>query len=229
LFIFALLILAAYFVGSIPTAYLVARWRRGIDIRQFGSGNVGASNVKAAVSGPWSVAVSIFDTGKGALMVWLAHLLGMGTAQQAIIGLAAIIGHNWTVFLNFQGGRGIFTSFGVITMLAPKVGLVALILSYLFAPFHQLALGVFIGLLTMPVLSSAFAQPFSVAEPSTVTIAYLAILAIALLRRLTAPKSALAAGVSMSELLINRLLFDRDIKDREAWLNQVHPNPKATK
>ncbi|MEK7352935.1 MAG: glycerol-3-phosphate acyltransferase [Chloroflexota bacterium] len=224
---FILLIAAAYFIGSIPTAYLVAKWRRGIDIRQYGSGNVGASNVMAVVSKRWSIAVSIFDIGKGALMVWLAQLFGLGAAQQAIIGIAAIIGHNWTVFLHFQGGRGIFTSLGVIAMLAPRVGLIALILPYLFAPFRQLSLGVTITLTILPIISWLLSQPLAVGEPVAVSLGYLAILLTALFRRLTAPKTPLGASVPRGELIINRLLFDRDIKDREAWLRQIHPETKA--
>ncbi len=226
---FILLLIAAYLVGSIPTAYLVAKWRRGIDIRQYGTGNIGASNVMAVVSRRWSIAVSIFDIAKGAVMVWLAQLLGLGASQQAIIGITAIIGHNWTVFLHFQGGRGIFTSLGVIAMLAPRVGLIGLILSYLFAPFRQLSLGVFIALIILPILSLTLSQSLGVSEPLSVSLAYLGILLIAVLRRLTAPKTPLGASVSKGELILNRLLFDRDIKDRQAWLNQSHPETKATK
>ena len=85
---FVLLVLAAYLLGSVPTAYLVAKWRRGIDIRQYGSGNVGASNVSTIVSKRWSIPVTIFDIGKGALTVWLAQLLGLGAAQQITVGIA---------------------------------------------------------------------------------------------------------------------------------------------
>jgi len=221
---FIILIAAAYFLGSIPTAYLVAKWRRGIDIRQYGSGNVGASNVMAVVSRRWSIAVSIFDIGKGALMVWAAQQLGLGVAQQAIVGIAAIIGHDWTVFLHFQGGRGISVSLGVITLLAPRVGLIALVIPNLvFAPFRQQPLGVTLTLVALPVISLFLSQPLDIKEPVAVSLSFLAILLIALLRRLTAPKSPLSASVPKGELIINRLLFDRDIKDREAWIRQTRP------
>ncbi|MFC1988710.1 glycerol-3-phosphate acyltransferase [Chloroflexota bacterium] len=215
-----LLIAAAYLLGSVPTAYLVAKWRRGIDIRQYGSGNVGASNVLSVVSKRWSVAVTVFDIGKGALVVWVAQLMGLGAAQQAATGMAAIIGHNWPVFLRFQGGRGILTSLGVITMLSPPLGLIALVVPYLFAPFKQLSLGVTLTLIALPVLSWFFSQPFSVKEPIPVSLGFLAILLIALLRRLTAPRSQLSASIPEKELIIHRLLFDRDIRDREAWIHQ---------
>ena len=94
---FASLLIAAYLLGSVPAAYLVAKWSRGIDIRKYGSGNVGASNIVRIVSTRWAIPVIIFDVGKGAVMVWAAQLLGLGIAQQVTVGLAAIIGHNWPV------------------------------------------------------------------------------------------------------------------------------------
>ncbi|MBI4188733.1 MAG: glycerol-3-phosphate acyltransferase [Chloroflexi bacterium] len=230
---FILLLLGAYLLGSVPTAYLVAKWTRGIDIRQYGSGNIGASNVSAVVSKRWSIPVTIFDIGKGALTVWVAQLLGFGAAQQVTTGIAAIIGHNWPVFLHFQGGRGIFTSLGVFTMLSPKVGLIALVLSYLFAPFHQLSLGVTVALITIPMLSWFLSQPLGIDEPLPITLGFLAILLIAMLRRFTVPRSAISASVPTGELFINRLLFDRDIRDRKAWISRspadAKPLQNATK
>jgi len=219
---FILLVLGAYLVGSIPTAYLIAKWRRGVDIRKLGTGNVGASNMAASVSKRWSIVVTIIDIAKGAMMVWAAQLLGLEVWQQAVTGIAAVAGHNWTVFLNFNGGRGIFTTLGVIVMLAPRIGLVALLLPYLvFAPFKQLALGVTITLILLPILAATLSQPLAVSHPASVSLAYLALLIIAMFRRVTAPKTALSATVSKSELIINRLLWDRDIRDRKAWISQT--------
>ncbi len=217
---FILLTIGAYLLGSIPTAYLVAKWRRGIDIRQYGSGNVGASNVLAVVSKRWSIAVTIFDVGKGVLAVLAAQLLGLGVAQQATAGIAAIIGHNWTVFLNFQGGRGIFTSLGVIATLSPQLGLITVVFTYLFAPFRHLSLGVIVTLSILPMLSWFLSQPLSVAEPLPITLGFTAILLLALIRRFTVPRSPISASVSRGELFINRLLFDRDIRDRDTWIHQ---------
>lgn len=217
---FIALILGAYLLGSIPTAYLIGKWTRGIDIRQYGSGNVGASNVSAVVSKKWAIPVTLFDIAKGAAMVWLAQLLGLNATQQVTIGLAAIIGHNWTIFLGFNGGRGIFTSLGVIFALSPKLGLIVLVLSYLFFPFHMLPLGVTIALVLLPLLSWFFSKPLGINEPLPVTLCYAGILVIAMIRRFTAPRTSLSASVSRSELFINRLLYDRDIKDREAWVNR---------
>ncbi|MDD5038965.1 MAG: glycerol-3-phosphate acyltransferase [Dehalococcoidales bacterium] len=218
---FISLVIGAYLLGSIPTAYLIGKWTRGIDIRQYGSGNVGASNVMATISKRWSIIVTFFDIGKGALMVYAARILGLGIAQQATIGIAAIIGHNWPMFLNFQGGRGIFTSLGVIAMLSPWVGLIAPVVSYAFAPFGQLSLGVAIALVSLPIFSWFLSQPLHINEPIPVTLGYLAILVIAMFRRVTAPRTSVTDSITRRELIINRLLFDRDIKDRKAWLDRA--------
>lgn len=218
---FGLLILGAYLLGSVPAAYLVARWSRGIDIRQYGSGNVGASNVLAVVSKRWTIPVTVFDIGKGALTVWAAHLLGLGVAEQVTVGLVTIIGHNWPVFLRFQGGRGIFTSFGVVFILSPELGLTGLVLACLFAPFRQLSLGVSLALLSLPVLSWFMSQPFSIEKPLPLTLGFVAIFLLAVIRRLTAPRTSVTASVPPGQLFINRLLFDRDIRDRKAWISQT--------
>ena len=225
---FILLMLGAYLVGSIPTAYLVARWRRGIDIRQYGSGNVGASNVLAVVSKRWAIPVTVFDIGKGALAVWGAQLLGLGAAQQVTVGIITIIGHNWPVFLRFQGGRGVFTSLGVITMLSPKLGLIALVMSYTLAPLGQLALGAFLALASLPLFSWFLSQPLDIEERLPITLGFLAIFLVTMIRRLTAPRTSVTASVSLWGLLVNRLLFDRDIRDREAWIHRASTEVSST-
>jgi len=174
--------------------------------------------VLTAVSRRWFVVVTIFDVGKGALMVWVAQRLGLDVAQQAAAGIAAIIGHNWPIFLRFQGGRGIFTSLGVIAMLSPWLGLIALVSPYLFAPFRQVSLGVALVLIILPILNWFASHPLGVEEPLPVTLSLLAILLIIIFRRLSAPRSPISASVSTGELIINRLLFDRDIRDREVWI-----------
>ncbi|MDP3879635.1 MAG: glycerol-3-phosphate acyltransferase [Dehalococcoidales bacterium] len=225
---FVLLVAGAYLLGSVPTAYLIAKWRRGIDIRQYGSGNVGASNVLSVVSKRWSIPVTIFDLGKGMVTVGLAQLMGLGVIQQIIIGLAAIIGHNWTVFLGFNGGRGMFTTLGVLLVLSPKLGISALVLAYLFAPFRQLSLGVTIALVSLPVASWFLSEPFGIEERSAITLGYLLLLFTAMLRRLTVPRAPISAGLPTREVVINRLLFDRDIRDRKAWISQSR-SPEGSK
>ncbi|GAI95888.1 unnamed protein product [marine sediment metagenome] len=165
-----------------------------------------------------AIPVAIFDIGKGALTVWIAQLLGLEAGYQAAVGIITIVGHNWPIFLRFQGGRGIFTSLGVITMLSPWMGLIILVTSYLFAPFRQVALGVFIDLACLPFLSWFFSQPLGIEERLPVTLGFIALALLAFSKRVIAPKTPLSQSVHPVELVFNRLLFDRDIRDRKAWI-----------
>lgn len=214
------LIIGAYLLGSVPAAYIIARWRRGIDIRKYGSGNVGASNVLAAVSKRWTVPVTIFDIGKGALAVWVAQLLGLGAGQQVTVGICTIIGHNWPIFLQFKGGRGVLTTLGVVTMLSPKMGLITMVMPYLLAPIRQVSLGVFITLLSLPFFSWFLTEPLEIEERVAITFGFIAIAIMGLSKRLIVSRTPLSQSVPTVKLLINRILFDRDIWDRKAWLNQ---------
>ena len=217
---FGLLTLGAYLLGSVPAAYLAARWSRGIDIRQCGDGNVGSTNLMRLTSKRVAIPVVIFDLGKGALMVWIAQLLGLDITQQAVVGLAAIIGHNWPVFLRFNGGRGILTTLGVISILVPWLGLIVLVIAYGLAPFHQLAVGVFLAVIFAPIAAWFLSQPLGVTDRLPLALGFLAIFLIVVIRRLTAPRTVFTASVTQGQLLVNRLLFDRDIRDRQAWIKQ---------
>jgi len=215
-----LLILGAYLLGSVPTAYLAAKWSRGIDIRRFSDGNVGATNLLRLTSKRIAIPVIIFDLGKGMVMVWTAQLLGLDTTQQVTVGLAAIIGHSWPVFLRFNGGRGILTTLGVVFILVPWLGLIALIIAYSMAPFRQLALGTIIAVASLPIFSWFLPQLFGIEKPLPITVGFVAIFLLAVIRRLTAPRTIFTPSVSRGQLFVNRLLFDRDIRDRDAWINR---------
>ncbi len=199
----------------------MARWSRGIDIRQYGSGNVGASNVLVATSKWLAALVTVFDIGKGVVMVGAAQALGLGVAQQVTVGIAAIIGHNWSVFLRFSGGRGILTTLGVLVILVPWLVPIAAIVTFSLAPFRQLALGVLVTLVSLPLFSWFLSQPLGIEERLPITLGFLAVLCLAVFKRLTASRTSLTASVSLGELLTNRLLFDRDIRDRQAWIHRT--------
>lgn len=218
--VFGLMLVGAYLVGSIPSAYLAARWCGGVDIRKVGTRNVGSSNVLHTVSKWVAIPVLLFDIGKGAVVVWIARLLGLDTGMQAAVGLAAIGGHNWPVFLKFQGGRGIATSLGVVIALVPLIGLIVLVGSYLFAPFKQHGLGVFIVIFLMPFMSWFLAGPFGIEDRVATTAGLTAIAVVAFARRLIHYRSDLSRNTPTVELIFNRLLFDRDIRDRKLWLRR---------
>jgi glycerol-3-phosphate acyltransferase PlsY len=216
---FVLLLLGSYLLGSIPAAYLAAKWSRGIDIRQYGSGNIGAANVLAVGSKWASLVVIIFDLGKGMAPVWAAKLIGLDIAPQVAVGLAAIIGHNWPVFLGFNGGRGLLTTLGVAFILAPWLALILAVIAFAWAPFKQLALGTLCAMILLPIFSWFLSEPLGI-ERAPLTLGFVAIFLLLVIRRLTAPKTSLTASVPPRQLLLNRLLFDRDIRDREAWVRR---------
>lgn len=117
-----LAVLAAYLIGSVPAAAWVAR-ARGVDIRRVGSGNSGATNVLRSLGSGPAVAVALFDVLKGALAVWLGRLLGLDPLPAALCGVAAVLGHNFSPFLGWRGGKGVSTTFGTLVAVAPPVGL----------------------------------------------------------------------------------------------------------
>jgi glycerol-3-phosphate acyltransferase PlsY len=218
---FLLLMIGAYLLGAVPAAYLAVKWLRGVDIRKVGTGKVGASNVLNA--GPkWLVVpVALFDIGKGALSVWIAQIIGLSVAQQMAVGLLAIVGHNWPIYLGFKsGGRGVFASLGVITIFSWKLGLIMLIFPYLWAPIKQVALGVFIALVSLPLLSWFLAQLLDIEEKLTITCGFIALTLMALAKRVVARRSDLSKSVPLGTIVVNRLLFDRDIADRRLWISK---------
>lgn len=118
------MLVIAYLIGSIPFSLLIARWVGGIDLRQHGSGNVGATNVARTLGLKWGVVALLLDALKGLLPTWgLPWLLfADGDAQshaQVGAGLTAIIGHMFPCWLGFRGGKGVATALGVILVLAP--------------------------------------------------------------------------------------------------------------
>ena len=114
----AAVVLAAYLLGSIPFALILAR-RWGSDLRAVGSGNLGATNVMRASGVRAGVLVAILDMTKGAVSVWLAARISDGAPLPAAAGLAAIIGHIYPIWLRFRGGKGVATACGVFSILTP--------------------------------------------------------------------------------------------------------------
>lgn len=115
---FFILLFGSYLLGSLPFGLLVAR-AKGVDIRKVGSGNIGATNVLRSVGKPWGILVFVLDFLKGLAPVLLAQSFGEGYPGGLYCGFAAIAGHNWPVWLNFKGGKGVATSAGVLIGIAP--------------------------------------------------------------------------------------------------------------
>jgi glycerol-3-phosphate acyltransferase PlsY len=148
-----LIIIISYLIGSIPTAYLIGRICGKVDIRKVGSGNVGATNVYRTVGKTAGISVLIIDVLKGFLPVYVVEILGFDTIYKICAGLGAIIGHTWTIFLKFKGGRGVATSLGVFLGLTPVPVLIVLLIFILVASISRyISLGSIIGALSLPPL-----------------------------------------------------------------------------
>ncbi len=160
---------AAYLIGSIPCSLLLAKGVKGIDLRQHGSGNVGATNVARTMGWNWGAVALLLDALKGLLPVLLLpRAIAMATeaaSHQAVLcGLAAVIGHTAPVWLKFKGGKGVATGLGVAALLAPWATLIAFIVfAVSFAARRIVSLGSILAAVTfsVTVLAMSWPKPFA--------------------------------------------------------------------
>jgi glycerol-3-phosphate acyltransferase PlsY len=210
-----LLAVAGYLFGSIPTSYLAGRWVRGIDIRDYGSGTVSGSMAWEHVA-HWSIVpVGLFDIVKAALPAWLGIELGGGEVAATVAGLAAVAGHNWSIYLHFKGGRGLSPFLGVLLVVFPAG--VPWMLAFL-------TLGFVLGDSAPWALASLIAMPLLVwvLNGSTILYGVIAVMVlVTLLKRLEANGRPLPTpGGERRRMVVRRLLFDRDIGSHLDWIRQ---------
>jgi len=122
-----IVVLVSYLIGAIPMGYLLGRWVKGVDIREHGSGMIGATNVLRVLGTRWFVLTMFLDALKGYIPTMAAWYLFHTHDMQVAAGIAAVLGHTFPVYIGFRGGRGVATSFGVYAALAMPlaVGMVA--------------------------------------------------------------------------------------------------------
>ena len=121
-----LILILGYLFGSFPSGYLVGKIAKGIDIRSLGSGSTGATNVLRQVGKRAAITVFLLDVFKGVLSILLAKYLLLNDSWQVAIGLSALIGHIWPVWLNWKGGKAVATGLGIFLGLSWQVGLATL-------------------------------------------------------------------------------------------------------
>ncbi|MBF8267406.1 MAG: plsY [Dehalococcoidia bacterium] len=214
----AAVVLLAYLVGSIPMAYVLGRAMRGIDIRHYGSGNVGASNVWTHVARWVAIPLGAFDIFfKGAFPVYLAQRLDTGLWVAVAAGLAAVAGHNWSLYLKLTGGRGITVAMGVLFILSWQVLAASLLVATGGLIFRNSALWVGIAVVLMPVWSVGFR------EPLPVTVLCICLVAIVALKRVMGNRGTAVPGLRWRDVLLPRLLYDRDIASRDEWVRRAPP------
>ncbi|MDD5557491.1 MAG: glycerol-3-phosphate 1-O-acyltransferase PlsY [bacterium] len=162
---FLLMLAAAYVVGSVPTAYLMGRLTRGIDIRDYGSGNVGATNVMRVLGTAAGLVTLGIDALKGYLVVFLVPLLlypgGEALPLWRIAScLAVVAGHNWMLFLRFTGGKGVATAGGSFLALSPLAALSAVgVWGAVVACTRYVSLGSIAAGIALPVFMFLYGDP----------------------------------------------------------------------
>lgn len=146
----------AYLIGCINNAYIFTKYTRNIDIRNYGSGNAGATNVLRVLGYKAAAPVFALDVLKGVIAVLIGKYL-MGTTGAMIAGIAVVCGHNWPVFLKFRGGKGIATSIGVVMTVSPFLGIIALAIGVIIIALTKyVSLGSITGSVTFVLLNAIF-------------------------------------------------------------------------
>ena len=208
-----LVVLTSYLVSTIPIAYIAGRLK-GIDIRRYGSANVGASNVYQSVARWAVVPVGAGQIALAMAGIALAKLLDQDLGVQVAAGLAALVGACWSVYLRFAGGRGIGASIGFMLFLTPVTlaVFVAVALAGLFA--RNAPLGVGAAIVVAPLTS------LIVDGPGAIAIGCACMAAIVFAKRVLGNPGVRAESVPRRQVLLNRLLFDRDVRDRDEWVRK---------
>ena len=210
-----LLIVGGYLLGSIPTAYLAGKWIRGIDLRQYGSGTVSGSMVWEHIA-RWAIfPAGIFDLLKAALPTWIGLNLGLGERVAMAAGLAALVGHNWPLYLGFTGGRG----------LSPFLGAIAVIFPWGFPWILAfLAVGFLLGDSAPWALASLILLPLFnlwMDGPAVIPEAVVVMVIVTIIKRVEANRRPLPAEKEeRRKVILRRIIFDRDIPSHKEWISR---------
>lgn len=154
-----IVVIVAYLLGSIPFGLILARIFLGTDVRQIGSGNIGATNVMRTGSKKLGIATLVLDAGKGFAAVTLARHVGVWTASDAALltalaAVLAMVGHIFPVWLKFKGGKGVATGVGVFLALVPKAVLIVLaVFVVIFAMCRYVSLASIVATAAFPVVA----------------------------------------------------------------------------
>jgi glycerol-3-phosphate acyltransferase PlsY len=184
MFLLSTIIILSYLIGAIPTSIIVTKAAKGIDIREHGSGNAGGTNVMRVLGWKHGVLVILLDALKGVLAVVVVARLHYGsmpfenatpfddfTLVQIIAGISAVIGHIWTVFADFKGGKGIATALGMLMMIVTVDMLIAIGVFILVVTFSRyVSLGSLAGAIAVPLTLIVRENVFKVDIPNYSTL-----------------------------------------------------------
>jgi glycerol-3-phosphate acyltransferase PlsY len=210
-----LMTIGAYLLGAIPSSYIASRLLKGIDIRNYGSGVSSGSNVWHSVSRSAGVTVVTFDILKGLVPVAISYyVLEFPIWAAGIVGLAAMAGHSWSIFLRFHGGRGISTMMGSLITIAPLVVLVfVVIMLFGFIIFKNSPISMLLGVAATPLAS------WGLGNSPGLTLCVFGMVLLVITKRLLAERT-IPPG-EWKRVMIYRLFLDRDTRNREAWIYQA--------
>jgi glycerol-3-phosphate acyltransferase PlsY len=168
-----LAVVVAYLVGGIPFGYLLVRWRTGEDVREKGSGNIGATNVLRTAGRGIAVATLALDIAKGVFAVWLADRLSDGSALwMSLAALAVMAGHAYPVFLKFHGGKAVASFIGAFLYLTPIPMIAALlVLVIVVAVTRQISMGSIVAAGALPLATWLIEHPPSIVILATLVAA----------------------------------------------------------
>ena len=184
MFLLTTIIILSYLIGSIPTSLIISKAAKGIDIREHGSGNAGGTNVMRVLGWKHGLLVILLDALKGVLAVIVVARLHYGsmpfenatpfddfTLVQIIAGISAVIGHIWTVFAGFKGGKGIATALGMLLMIVTVDMLIAIGVFILVVTFSRyVSLGSLAGAVAVPLTVIVRENIFNVDIPNYNTL-----------------------------------------------------------
>ena len=205
------LLLISYLLGSIPSGYLAGKWIKGIDLRSYGSGTVSGSMAWEHVARWAVVPVGLFDIFKGALATWLGLRLGLGEVAAMLAGFAAIVGHNWPIYLHFHGGRGFSPFIGELLIIFPwgvPIILAGLAIGNI---FRSPAVPLFVVMI-LPIFANGSTIVLWLAAGMTV---------ITVIKRLEANRRPLPTNpIDRRKVILRRIFLDRDIQDHKRWIRR---------
>jgi glycerol-3-phosphate acyltransferase PlsY len=207
-----LLIAASYLWGAISPSFIAARALKGIDLRHYGSGTVGGSNVGEQMGLAWMIAVGAADLLKGFLPIVLARAWGLDSWTVASVGIATVIGHNWSLYLGFKGGRGMGTTVGVLFAWDARLALVLLFVLAVGWLTRQGAPSSAVGLLLLAP------GAWGMGDIPEIVFACALLALIIAIKRLEANRLPLPQDAREKRaVLLRRLWMDRDVPRDQAW------------
>ncbi len=224
---------SAYLIGAMPVSYLLGRALGGIDLRRHGSGNVGGSNLASQLGRRWLPVVVVIDLTRGAAPVLVGqYVFGLGEQPWllTVTPLFTVLGNAWSPFLRFTGGRSVGVWAGGVVGISPSLFIAALV-AYLgvWLASRRSAESLLAVMILLPLACLLWPGDWVlVGSPQQYSVYAAAGVGLILVKRLASNGGPMPRDIPRNSVLVNRLLRDRDIADREQWLARAGGNGNNT-